>query len=80
MTKEPRCVLCMRERPDSVQPATVVHHIKPREKYPQLTYDPTNVVGLCSWHHGSIERQIRDGRTVDFGRNETTTGEGYISV
>lgn len=39
-----------------------VHHIKPRTKYPELTYDPKNLVTLC----GTCNRQIGIKEELDF--------------
>lgn len=32
-------------------PAQVVHHIKPREIWPELQWDPSNLVALCERCH-----------------------------
>ena len=35
--------------------ATHAHHIKPREEYPELSYDISNGVALCTACHNKIE-------------------------
>lgn len=32
-------------------PAQVVHHIKPREIWPELQWDPDNLISLCEACH-----------------------------
>lgn len=34
-----------------VQDAVMVHHIKPREEYPELALDINNLESLCDKHH-----------------------------
>ncbi len=34
-----------------VQNATMVHHIKPREQYPELELELSNLESLCDKHH-----------------------------
>lgn len=79
LMQEPRCVLCMKEKPWSVQPAVVIHHVKPRETHPELTYEPSNIVGLCNSHHSRVEGQIRAGKTIDFETKQVSTNPGVGS-
>lgn len=39
-------------------PASTVHHVFPISKYPHLTWDPRNLVSLCSAEHNAMH--IRD--------------------
>jgi len=32
----------------------IIHHIKPREEYPELAYDPENCVTLCEACHNRM--------------------------
>ena len=78
--QEPRCKLCMEENPHSVQPAVVIHHVQPRETHPELTFEPSNCVGLCNRHHSRVEGQIRAGKTISFEDKKHTSNpaEGYL--
>lgn len=43
-----------------------VHHIKPRELYPDLIYDENNLLTLCNrCHHGHFSSLERSGRVDD---------------
>lgn len=35
-------------------PGKIVHHIKEREEYPELAYDPNNCVTLCEKCHNKM--------------------------
>lgn len=39
-----------------------VHHIKPRTKYPELIYEPTNLVTIC----GTCNKQLGVKEELDF--------------
>ncbi|MFZ7823867.1 HNH endonuclease [Priestia sp. 40] len=41
------CQRCIRKYNLITTKSLEVHHIKPRDKYPELTYEPTNCVTLC---------------------------------
>lgn len=44
-----RCKICARY--GRMVPATEVHHIKHTDEYPELVYDPQNLVSLCKSCH-----------------------------
>ena len=47
LAAHPTCAFCGR-------PATVVHHAKPFEDFPELELDPANLLALCPECHGTI--------------------------
>lgn len=47
-----KCQLCKRFGKDV--PGNIVHHIKEREEYPELAYDPNNCVTLCEKCHNKM--------------------------
>lgn len=42
--------------------ATTVHHIRPREQYPELEYEADNLLSLCTQCHNAMHN--RDGDTL----------------
>jgi len=44
---------------DSTESAIQVHHIKGLATHPELAYDMTNLMSVCSKCHAKIERQVR---------------------
>ena len=76
------CVECMAEfaacgrvRP---RPATVVHHVIPREERPDLALVLANLESLCDDHHAKKhpEKGERDGK----GQNRSQTPAGITIV
>lgn len=43
-----------------------VHHIKPRTKYPELIYEPTNLITIC----GTCNKQLGVSEELDFEFNQ----------
>jgi 5-methylcytosine-specific restriction endonuclease McrA len=47
--------------------ANTVHHIFPREKYPQYEYMPWNLISLCNKEHNKIHDRNTDDLT-EYGK------------
>ncbi len=73
------CVMCMNEyrrngrcRP---RPATMVHHIVPREERPDLELSLDNLMSLCDEHHAQLHPEKGwTGRS----RKEPSGGKGLL--
>lgn len=48
-------------------PANTVHHIFPRERYPQYEYMPWNLISLCNKEHNKIHDRNTDDLT-EYGK------------
>ena len=46
------CVIC--KRYGRHRPATIVHHIKSLEDYPELRFDPNNLMSVCMDCHNKL--------------------------
>ena len=54
-----QCQKC--KRYGRIRPALTVHHIKHLDEYPELAYDPKNLVSLCAACHNE-EHPEKGGR------------------
>lgn len=57
------CQLC--KRYGKKRQATVVHHIKHADEYPELAWDNDNLISVCASCHGKLHPEKRKG---GFGR------------
>ena len=57
LSKEPLCQLCMRY--GRTTEATEVHHLKARKAHPELAMVESNLEGLCTSCHSTMENQER---------------------
>jgi len=55
LSQFPLCQRCLQKNPPKETPATMVHHIKPIEEYPELRLDIRNMQSLCFSCHEIIE-------------------------
>lgn len=46
-----------------VRAATMVHHVKPFEHYPELKLDMNNLISLCNSCHGTMHDRLTDELT-----------------
>lgn len=53
------CQVCKVEKKKAVQ-AKVVHHIFPREDYPQFAFENWNLISLCSQCHDEMHNRFND--------------------
>lgn len=76
---------------DKPKTAAMVHHLLPREKYPELELDLDNLISLCDAHHNqrhpergfqperkareSARRCVRIGNDISMDREETPPNE-----
>lgn len=59
--------LAAKRRGEMIRPrsASVVHHILPRDKYPELALDLDNLVSLCDACHNKRHPEKGGGAAVD---------------
>ena len=58
--RQPENVLCVECRKEGrYEVAKVVDHIIPRRQRPDLALEPSNLQGLCSFHHGAKRARER---------------------
>ena len=55
--------MCQRcRRYGKITAATIVHHIKHAEEYPELAYDDENLISLCDACHNKVHPEKAEGR------------------
>lgn len=50
--------------------STYFHHILPKEKYPELGYDKSNIILLTLWEHSNVENDMYKYEEINKRRNE----------
>jgi len=59
---EYKCQEC--KRYGKTTPAYLVHHIRPRDAYPELWLESTNLISLCHTCHNTMHDRVTDALTA----------------
>lgn len=63
-----RCVEC--KKYGRITEATIVHHIKPYEEYPELSYENSNLESLCTVCHNKAHPE-KGTKSLRYKRNRS---------